>query len=75
MTKIEKSSKDKVGRKGSVSLNSSDNVSVPPQNLHIDRKGVSSFRGKGVYIAQGDKNEIKGTRRMLKSKDKTVTWY
>ena len=75
MTKIEKSSKDKVGKKGSVSLNKTDNVSVPPQNLHIDPKGASSFRGKGVYIAQGDKNEIKGTRRMLKSKDKTVTWF
>jgi len=48
---------------------------VPSQNLHMDPKGLSSFRGKGVYIAQGDKNEIKGTRRMLKSKDKTVTWY
>ena len=75
MTKIEKSSKDKVGKKGSVSLNKTDNVSVPSQNLHIDPKGLSSFRGKGVYIAQGDKNEIKGTRRMLKSKDNTVTWY
>ena len=75
MTKIEKASKDKVGKKGSVSLNNTDNVSVPSQNLHIDPKGASSFRGKGVYIAQGDKNEIKGTRRMLKSKDKTVTWY
>ena len=75
MTKIEKASKDKVGKKGSVSLNKTDNVSVPSQNLHIDPKCASSFRGKGVYIAQGDKNEIKGTRRMLKSKDKTVTWY
>ena len=75
MTKLEKASKDKVGRKGSVSLNKTDNVAVPPQNLHMDPKGLSSFRGKGVYIAQGDKNEIKGTRRMLKSKDKTVTWY
>ena len=75
MTKIENASKDKVGRKGSVSLNKTDNVSVLPQNLHIDPKGASSFRGKGVYIAQGDKNEIKGTRRMLKSKDKTVTWF
>jgi hypothetical protein len=48
---------------------------VAPQNLHIDPKGASSFRGKGVYIAQGDKNEIKGTKRMLKDKNKTVTWY
>jgi hypothetical protein len=75
MTTLEKASKDKVGRKGNVSLNKTDNVAVPSQNLHMDPKGLSSFRGKGVYIAQGDKNEIKGTRRMLKSKDKTVTWY
>ena len=75
MTKLEKASKDKVGRNGSVSLNKTDNVVVPSQNLHMDPKGLSSFRGKGVYIAQGDKNEIKGTRRMLKSKDKTVTWF
>jgi hypothetical protein len=75
MTTLEKASKDKVGRKGSVSLNKTNNVAVPSQNLHIDPKGKSSFRGKGVYIAQGDRNEIKGTRRMLKSKDKTVTWF
>ena len=75
MTKLEKASKDKVGRKGDVSLNKTDNVAVPSQNLHMDPKGLSSFRGKGVYIAQGDKNEIKGTRRMLKSKDKPVTWF
>ena len=75
MTKIEKASKDKVGKKGSVSLNKTDNVSVPSQNLHIDPKGASSFRGKGVYIAQGDTNEVRGTKRMLKDKKKTATWY
>ena len=56
-------------------LGKTEKVAVPPQNLAIDPRGKSSFRGKGVYIAQGDKNEIKGTRRMLKSKDKTVTWF
>ena len=75
MTKIEKASKYTVGRKGSVSLNKNDSVAVPPQNLHIDPKGASSFRGKGVYIAQGDTNEVRGTKRMLKDKNKTATWY
>ena len=75
MTTLEKASKDKVGRKGNVSLNKTDNVAVPPQNLHIDPKGKSSFRGKGVYIAQGDRNEIKGTRRMLKDKKSKVKWF
>ena len=75
MTKIEKASKDKVGRKGSVSLNKTDSVAVPPQKLHMDPKGLSSFRGRGVYIAQGDTNEVRGTKRMLKDKKKTATWY
>ena len=70
MTKLEKASKDKVGRKGSVSLNKTDNVVVPSQNLHMDPKGLSSFRGKGVYIAQGDKNEIKVLEECLNLKIK-----
>ena len=72
MTKLEKASKDKVGRKGSVSLNKTDSVAVPPQNLHIDPKGASSFRGKGVYIAQGDTVDVKGTGKARKQK---ATWY
>ena len=72
MTKIEKASKDKVGRKGSVSLNKTDSVAVPPQNLHIDPKGASSFRGKGVYIAQGDTVDVKGTGKARKQK---ATWF
>ena len=78
MTKIEKSSKDKVGRKGNVSLNSTDNVAVPSQNLHMDPKGLSSFRGKGVYIAQGDKVTIRGTGgkgSSTKARKQTATWF
>ena len=78
MTKIEKASKDKVGKKGSVSLNKTDNVSVPSQNLHIDPKGASSFRGKGVYIAKGDKVTIQGTGgkgSSTKARKQTATWY
>jgi hypothetical protein len=72
MTKLEKASKDTVGRKGSVSLNKTDSVAVPSQNLHIDPKGASSFRGKGVYIAQGDTVDVKGTGKARKQK---ATWY
>jgi hypothetical protein len=72
MTKLEKASKDTVGRKGSVSLNKTDSVAVPSQNLHIDPKGASSFRGKGVYIAQGDTVDVKGTGKARKQK---ATWF
>ena len=72
MTKLEKASIDTVGRKGSVSLNKTDSVAVPSQNLHIDPKGASSFRGKGVYIAQGDTVDVKGTGKARKQK---ATWF
>ena len=72
MTKLEKASKDTVGRKGSVSLNKTDSVAVPSQNLRIDPKGASSFRGKGVYIAQGDTVDVKGTGKARKQK---ATWF
>ncbi len=49
-------------------------IEVPSQNLHLDPRSKTSIRGRN-YIAQGDKNEVKGTSRMLKSKSKTVTWY
>ena len=78
MTTLEKASKDKVGRKGNVSLNKTDNVAVPPQNLHMDPKGLSSFRGKGVYIAQGDNVTIQGTGgkgSSTKARKQTATWF
>ena len=50
-------------------------IEVPSQNLDIDPRGKSSFRGKGVYIATGDVAEVKGTKRMLADKKKTAKWY
>ena len=50
-------------------------IEVPSQNLEIDPRGKSSFRGKGVYIATGDVADVKGTKRMLADKKKTAKWY
>ena len=50
-------------------------IEIPSQNLAIDPRGKSSFRGKGVYVAQGDNVEVRGTKRMLASKSKKATWY
>ena len=50
-------------------------IEIPSQNLAIDPRGKSSFRGRGVYVAQGDNVEVKGTKRMLVSKSKKATWY
>jgi hypothetical protein len=50
-------------------------IEIPSQNLAIDPRGKSSFRGRGVYVAQGDTTEVKGTKRMLASKSKKATWF
>ena len=50
-------------------------IKIPSQNLELDPRGKSSFRGRGVYVAQGDTTEVKGTKRMLASKSKKATWY
>ena len=50
-------------------------IETPSQNLEMDPRGKSSFRGRGVYVAQGDNVEVKGTKRMLASKSKKATWY
>ena len=51
-------------------------IEIPSQNLHIDPRGKSSFRGRGVYVAQGDTVTVKGTRAIRKEKKPVkATWY
>ena len=48
------------------------NIETPSQNLEIDpRSKLDNWN----LIPTGDKVEVKGTKRMLKSKSKTATWY
>ena len=47
-------------------------IEIPSQNLHMDPRGKSSFRAKGVYVAQGDTVTVKGTGKARKQK---ATWY
>ena len=53
-------------------LGKTKSVPIPSQNLHIDPRGLTSFRGKGSYIAQGDKVTVKGTKTRKKQ---TATWF
>ena len=72
MTKITPASKMTVTRKGKVSTTKTDPLPIPSQNLHIDPRGETSFRGKGVYVAQGDEVEVKGTGKERKQHAK---WF
>ena len=50
-------------------------VSVPKQNIEIDPRSKTTADGAFNYIPTGDKEQVKGTKRMLKDKKKTATWY
>ena len=50
-------------------------MAVPSQNVEIDPRSKTTADGSFNYIPAGDKAEVKGTKRMLKDKKKTATWY
>ena len=53
-------------------LGKTEKIGIPSQNLKMDPRGLSSFRGKGVYIATGDKVTVKGTKTRKPVK---ATWF
>jgi hypothetical protein len=51
-------------------------IETPGQNLERDPRTKTLADGmQSNVIATGDVVEVKGTRRMLKSKNKKATWY
>ena len=51
-------------------------IETPGQNLVRDPRTKTLADGmQSNVIATGDAVEVKGTRRMLKSKSKKATWY
>ena len=74
MTKIMQDKSATIVRKGTVPLTSTKNIQNPAEqeNLEMDPKGLSSFRGKGVYIGKGYTVDVKGTGKARKQK---ATWF
>jgi len=51
-------------------------IETPGQNLERDPRSKTLADGmQWNVIPTGDKVEVKGTKRMLKSKSKTATWF
>ena len=50
-------------------------IAVPSQNIEVDPRSKTTADGAFNYIPTGDKAEVRGTKRMLKDKKKTATWY
>ena len=72
MTKTTPASKMTEGRKGKVSLNKTQSLPIPSQNLIVDPRGKTSIRGRSARIATGDKVTVKGTGAARKQ---TATWF
>jgi hypothetical protein len=49
----------------------SKQVAIPDQNIEVDPRSKTSFRGKN-YIPTGDKTDVKGRG---KARKQTATWY
>jgi len=53
----------------------SKEISVPDQNLEIDPRSKTTSNGSFNYIPTGDKEKVRGTKKMLSEKKKEATWY
>ena len=50
-------------------------VKIPEQNVEIDPRSKTTADGAFNYIPTGDKEKVRGTKRMLTNKKKIATWY
>jgi len=50
-------------------------MAVPSQNIEVDSRSKTTADGAFNNIPTGDKEKVKGTKRMLAEKKKTATWY
>ena len=50
-------------------------VKVQDQQVEIDPRSKTTADGAFNYIPTGDKEKVRGTKRMLPEKKKTATWY
>ena len=50
-------------------------IDIPEQNVEIDPRSKTTADGAFNYIPTGDKEKVRGQKRMLAEKKKTATWY
>ena len=51
-------------------------IKVPSQNVKLDSRAATEVDVNAKnYIPTGDKVKVRGTRRMLSTKNKIATWY
>ena len=58
-----------------INYKKSKEVKIPEQNVEIDPRSKTTADGAFNYIPTGDKEKVRGTKRMLSEKKKIATWY
>jgi hypothetical protein len=58
-----------------INYKKSKDVNIPEQNIEVDPRSKTTADGAFNYIPTGDKEKVRGTKRMLADKKKTATWY
>ena len=53
----------------------SKEVKIPEQNVEVDPRSKTTADGAFNYLPTGDKEMVRGTKRMLAEKKKEATWY
>ena len=50
-------------------------IDIPEQNVEVDLRSKTTADGAFNYIPTGDKEKVRGQKRMLAEKKKPATWY
>jgi hypothetical protein len=50
-------------------------INIPEQNVEIDPRSKTTADGAFNNIPTGDKEKVRGQKRMLAEKKKPATWY
>ena len=58
-----------------INYKKSKQIDIPEQNIEVDPRSKTTADGAFNYIPTGDKEKVRGTKRMLADKKKTATWY
>ena len=58
-----------------INYKKSKEIKIPEQNLEVDSRSKTTSNGSFNYIPTGDKEKVRGTKRMLAEKKKIATWY
>ena len=58
-----------------INYKKSKEVKIPEQNVEVDPRSKTTADGAFNYIPTGDKENVRGTKRMLTEKKKIATWY